>query len=338
IGLQWFYQMNSDGTGYLAQRSMGCRTDRDARVAGVLFAWLQILLRSLFWLVIGVGILVLYPFGLEEVGSESFAAAREILFVTGINEHLPPGVRGLMLTGLLAALASTIDTHLNWGASYWSNDIYKRLICERWLRRHPKNIELVAAARFSNLLILVIAVTIMANLGSIQTAWFISLLFGAGMGAVLVLRWLWERINLYSELAAIITSLVVAPILLVVTEQEWIRLGGMALTSTVMAVLITYVTPPTDDQTRVAFYKRVQPPGLWKQTARLAGAEPSRPGDRLINRLILTGSCGLSLFFLLYGIGRLLVRLPDQPFWWPLGAIALGLALIPIWYRRAFGD
>ena len=37
IGLQWFFQMNSDGTGYLAQRSMACRSDRDARIAGVVF-------------------------------------------------------------------------------------------------------------------------------------------------------------------------------------------------------------------------------------------------------------------------------------------------------------
>jgi SSS family solute:Na+ symporter len=48
IGLQWFFQMNSDGTGYLAQRSMACRSDRDARMAGVIFTWMQIFVRSLF--------------------------------------------------------------------------------------------------------------------------------------------------------------------------------------------------------------------------------------------------------------------------------------------------
>ncbi|RMD88384.1 MAG: sodium transporter, partial [Calditrichaeota bacterium] len=62
IGLQWFFQMNSDGTGYLAQRSMACRTDRDARIAGVVFAWMQIFARSLIWLVIGVSLLIVYPF------------------------------------------------------------------------------------------------------------------------------------------------------------------------------------------------------------------------------------------------------------------------------------
>jgi solute:Na+ symporter, SSS family len=131
---------------------------------------------------------VLYPFTTEQMASDDFAASREILFVTGVDELLPPGVRGLMLTGLLAALASTVDTHLNWGASYWSNDVYDRLVCQHWLRREPRERELVVVARLSNVLILVIAMIIMANLGSIQTAWFISLLFGAGMGSVLVLR------------------------------------------------------------------------------------------------------------------------------------------------------
>jgi len=100
--------MNSDGTGYLAQRSLACRSDRDARIAAVVFTWLQIVVRSVLWLIIGVGLLVLYPFSDDQASTEDFEASREILFVTGIQEMLPPGVTGLMLVGLLAALASTI--------------------------------------------------------------------------------------------------------------------------------------------------------------------------------------------------------------------------------------
>jgi len=98
---------------------MACPTDREARIAGLVFTWLQILVRSLFWLAISIGLLVLYPFSPAEAGADGFTAAREALFVTGIDELMPPGLRGLMLVGLLAALASTVDTHLNWGASYW---------------------------------------------------------------------------------------------------------------------------------------------------------------------------------------------------------------------------
>ncbi|MEE9170983.1 MAG: sodium:solute symporter family protein, partial [bacterium] len=316
IGLQWFFERNSDGTGYLAQRSMACVTDRDARVAGVVFSWLQILVRSLIWLVIGVGLLVLYPFTPENATGDQFAASREILFVTGIDELLPIGIRGLMLTGLLAALASTIDTHLNWGASYWSNDIYQRLICKHWLKREPKSNELVIAARLSNILILIIALTIMANLGSIQTGWYITLLFGAGMGAVLILRWLWERINLYSEITAIAASLVIAPILLAFVEAEWVRLAWMAFISTTAVVVVTLLTPPTEVGVLKSFYERVRPMGYWRKTAAAVGDEVGLPTKRLRGGLKTTLLTSLSLFLLLIGIGKLMIRHPEQSMIW----------------------
>lgn len=337
IGLQWFFQMNSDGTGYLAQRSMACATDRDARIAGVIFAWMQIFLRSLLWLIIGVGLLVIYPFSAESAVGDQFAALREITFVRGIEDLLPVGIRGLMLTGLLAALASTIDTHLNWGASYWSNDIYKRLICQQWLKREPKSRELVIAARLSNILILITALTIMANLGSIQTAWFISLLFGAGMGSVLVLRWLWERINLYSELAAMATSLIVAPILLLVTDVEWIRLGSMALITTLVAIGVTFFTPQTQENVLKQFYQKVRSSGFWRKTASLAGDDPHLPVKGLVRGLRTTALTSLSLFFLLLGVGKLLFTVSGNSTVWAWLYILFAIALVPLWWKDATG-
>ncbi len=336
IGIQWFYQMNSDGTGYLAQRSMACYSDRQARLAGVIFSWLQIFLRSLIWIIIGVGLLVVYPFTPADAVQEGFAVSREVTFVRGINDLLPPGVRGIMLTGMLAALASTIDTHLNWGASYWSNDIYQRLICRQWLKREPKNIELVLAARLSNILILVIAIIVMANLGSIQKAWQISLLFGAGMGAVLVLRWVWERINLYSEMASIAVSLISAPIILIVTDTEWLRLASMAFLSTAAAIGIIFVTPRTDPEVLQKFYRRVRPSGFWKRTTTGLGEEASlakRKLGRGVKSVIL---CSLSLFLLLVGFGQLLILSPEQNIIGPIIYLAVGLGLVPLWWRDVF--
>ena len=343
ISIQWFFQMNSDGTGYLAQRTMACVTDKDARIAAMVFTWMQVLVRSLIWLVIGVGLLVIYPFTPETASGDHFVAARELLFVTGIDDLLPVGIRGLMLTGLLAALASTIDTHLNWGASYWSNDVYNRLICNHWLKREPKNRELVLVARLSSVIILIIAIIIMANLGSIQTTWFISLLFGAGMGSVLVMRWLWERINLHSELAAMAISLVLAPILLFATnvgwirDEEWIRLSLMALFSTVAAVTVTYFTPRTDEKVLKAFYKRVNPVGFWRNTATLVDGDPRKPLNDFIKETRTTILTALSLFLMLIGTGKLLVRPPTESSFFPWLCITLALVLIRFWWKNAIG-
>ncbi len=341
VGMQWLFQMNADGTGYLAQRSMACPTDRQARIAGLVFTWLQILVRSLFWLAISLGLLVLYPFTPADAAADGFVAAREALFVSGIDELLPPGIRGLMLVGLLAALASTVDTHLNWGASYWSNDVYRAVVAPKLLKREARDAELVLVARLSNVVILLIAMAIMANLGSIQTAWFISLLFGAGMGAVLVLRWLWERINLYSELAAMLVSLITAPLLLhffgTDQEQEWIRLGLMSLITSSAAILVTFVTPATDDATLQAFYRKVRPFGFWGRTAALCGDDGRARAD-FRSRVLAVVLTALSLYSLLIGIGRLAFPAPEGGQWLSWLCLAFGLALLPVWLPMALGN
>lgn len=126
---------------------MACATDRDARIAATVFAWVQILGRSLVWLVIGVGMLAFYPFTPTDALDPAFAAGRERTFLLGVADEMPVGICGLMVTALVAALASTIDTHLNWGSSYLTNDVYKRLVCQVWLKREPAGAELVFVAR-----------------------------------------------------------------------------------------------------------------------------------------------------------------------------------------------
>lgn len=337
IGLQWFFQMNSDGTGYLAQRTMACRSDRDAKMAGFVFTVSQVLIRSLFWLPICVALLVIYPFDPATATGETFTASREILYATGIKDLMPVGVRGLMLTGLLAALASTISTHLNWGASYWSNDIYYRIVNQIWLKRTPNSKELVVVARFTNILILVIALAIMVNLGSIQTAWYISLLFGAGMGAVLVLRWIWERINIYSELAAIVASLVFAPIILFTVQQEWLRLLLMSTISTSVVLIVTWLTPETDETILKSFYERVKPPGFWKKTARKLSIDPENSRRELKEGVYLVITTGATVFLLLVGIGKLILSDPTESLIIPWITLLLGLTNIGLWWKKIFG-
>jgi len=336
VGLQWFFQMNSDGTGYLAQRTMACRSDRDARMAGFVFTGAQVLVRSLFWLPICIALLLIYPYDPASASGETFTASREILFATGIKDLMPAGIRGLMLTGLFAALASTISTHLNWGASYWSNDIYYRIINQIWLKRTPRSKELVIVARFTNILILVIALAIMINLDSIQTAWYISLLFGAGMGAVLVLRWLWERINIFSELAAIAASLIFAPIILFTVKEEWMRLLLMSVISTVVVLVVTWLTPITDKRILTEFYKRVSPPGFWKKTARSLGVDPKQSVKELREGIYLVVTTGATIFLLLIGLGKLLLPAPTGSSTTTWITIIAGLASIVLWWKKVF--
>lgn len=300
IAVQWLAQMNADGTGYLAQRTMACRTERDARQAAVVFVGAQVLLRSLLWLPIGLGLLVLLP-----MHDATSVAVREATFAEGIALYLPPGAKGLMLTGMLAALASTIDTHLNWGASYWTNDIYRRVVCGAWLQREPSGRELVWIARGSNVGILAAAIAILTQLGSIQSAWQTSLLLGAGMGIPLVLRWFWWRMSAAAELAAIAASSVLAPVLFFTVSGEAARLLVMTGASALVVVTVAWWRP--EDLARAGeFYRRVRPPGWWRP---VAGADDDAH-HRFLRGAGTTIAASLATFCLLVAAGSWLVGSP----------------------------
>ncbi len=341
--LQWLVQMNADGTGYLAQRSMACRSDRDAKLAAVVFSFAQVGARSLLWLPIGLGLLVAFP-PAADLGGAALQADREATFVRGIAELLPSGVRGMMVTAMLAALASTIDTHLNWGASYWTNDLYDRIYCQAWRGRAASPHRLVVVARLSSLLILVVGLAIMTQLQSIQTAWHISLLLGAGMGVMLVLRWLWWRINGVGELACIAASTLLAPLLLLTLppHQEALRLLLMALGSTAAGVAASLATRPEPESRLRTFYQRARPPGFWAFPGQSEAAATAARG-RLARGVAAMSTTAASLFLLLSGFGSWLIGSP-APDWiasaslWSALQIALGTALIPVWVRIGFKE
>ncbi len=344
LAIQWFAQINADGTGYLAQRTMACVTDREAKKAAVIFTFAQVCVRSLLWLPIILGLLVIYPAG-EVPGlgqaSESFRVAREGTFAMGIRDLLPVGLRGLMLTGMLAALASTVDTHLNWGASYWTNDLYKRFVMQKLFQRDPHQRELVWIARLSNLGILVIAMTIMARLDSIQTAWHLSLLFGSGLGVVLILRWVWHRINVWSEITAGLSSFMLAPLLLYFfpDTDEGARLLWMVSGSTAAVMIVTLITPPESRETLVRFYDQVRPPGFWKKVAVWAEDKPGRSEKLLRRSLAATVLASLTVFGWVIGIGKLITGFGQgQNLWFAWGMIFAGSAVIPVWWRLGFHD
>jgi hypothetical protein len=245
---------------------------------------------------------------------------------------------------MLAALASTIDSHLNWGASYFANDLYGRFVCRAWRRREPSGRALVRVARLSNVLIVTIALAIMTRLSSIQTAWQLSLLLGAGMGVLLLLRWLWWRVNAWGELASIGASAVLAPILLLTLadDREALRLLWMAGGSTLAGVVASLVTAPESRERLLAFYRAARPPGFWGPIAAEAGADPSRDARRLARGLVTVAAAALCVFCLLTGLGSWLAGspapawLPSRPAWIAL-LVALGALLVPVWIALGKG-
>ena len=357
FAIQWIAQMNSDGTGYLAQRSMACRSDKDAKQAAIIFTFAQIVVRSLLWIPLALGLLIIFR---PESAEQATAAIREATYVLGMSDLLPVGVLGLMLTAMLAALASTVDTHLNWGSSYWTNDIYRRFVCQAWLKQEPNPRTLVWVARGANLFILLVGLAIMTRLESIEDAWQIALMLGAGMGVVLVLRWVWWRVTAWGEFASIASSAVLAwPLtqgiqnvedvgisffgLFVLAGSEdaeaW-RMILMAGFAAIAGVVVSLLTRENMDRL-VEFYQRARPPGFWGPVAEAAGMDSQPDRRRLWAGLAGVALCSLSMFSMLTGVGSLLVGSPP-PAWfpwqtaWGLLVLAIGVGTIPVWWRLAF--
>jgi hypothetical protein len=234
-----------------------------------------------------------------------------------------------MLAGMLAALASTLDTHLNWGASYWANDIYRRIICQGLRKQEPSGRSLVWVARLSNLMILAVSVAILTRLDSIQSAWQTSLLLGAGMGVPLILRWLWWRVTAAAELAAIVASSALAPLLLSSVDADGARMLIMTLVAAAVVVVVSFGTAEPR-ATLNEFYRRVQPPGFWGPVAAACGDDPRASIHRLRVGLLNAGALSLAVFCLLVGIGSWLVGSP-APTWFPWrGPWISGLLVVAI--------
>lgn len=303
---------NTEGSGYVAQRLLATRDERHARLAAVWFAVAHFALRPWPWILVGLVAFVSYP----------DLADPEAGYVRVMLDRLPVGLLGLMMATLLAAFMSTVDTHLNWGASYLTHDLYRR-----FLRRGASERELVRAARVSVALLAAAGVAATLAMDSIAGAWKFLASISAGTGLVLLLRWLWWRINAWSEISVMAASLVAANALLLWTDIPFpFSLALVVAISVPVSLAVTLLTPPERAERLEAFFRRVRPPGWWGPVARRAGL-PARPiGARPWLRA-LAATAGV--YGVLLGVGGLLLDHPG-PAWLAIagGCAALSIAVL----------
>jgi SSS family solute:Na+ symporter len=306
----WYPGAEPGGGGYVAQRIFATRNERHAFLAALWFNLAHYALRPWPWILVALASMLLYP-GL---------ANPEEGYVRVMVDHLPPAWRGMLLAAFFAAYMSTISTHLNWGASYLVNDVYRRF----W-RPEAAPAHYARAGRVATLLMMVVAGVITYYLKSVEGAWKFLLAIGAGTGLVYLLRWYWWRINAWSEVAAMAGALVISLGLqwgagLEVDDPRgfaWLMLSTVAGTTAVW-LAVTYLTPaePLDHLRR--FCARVKPGGPgWRRVDPTAGEGPG------LRRLAHWGLGCLVVYLGLFGIGDLLLGAPWRGAVSVLGAAAL---------------
>ena len=305
IAVQWWAQYFADGSGYLAQRLFTARTDADAERGALWFVVANYALRTWPWVLVGLVALVVYPLGAEGPGPLAgvVASDREMAYPALMGVLLPAGLLGLLFASLLAAFMSTVDTHINWGSSYLVNDLYAR-----FLRRGASQRELVAASRAAVFLLAGLAVVIAARITSIEAAWRFFIALGAGLGLPSMLRWVWWRVNAWTEIVgaavAIAAALVLYPLFPDVRD-EYLLVAIVAVSMTA-ALAATFLTAPVPREHLARFVRRVQPPGWWRG---LSGAAPRRAMAWAAAAWV-AGNAGV--FGITFGLGHLLLGRPGR--------------------------
>jgi Na+/proline symporter len=216
--------------------------------------------------------------------------------------YLPTGLLGLLIAVFLAAYMSTIASQLNWGTSYLINDFYRRFI-----RRTADEKHYVRISRMGIILMTVFSLMVTKYfLTTISGAWEFIINASAGMGAVLILRWYWWRINAWSEISAMIAPLVIYPIARYQFGMESpITLYPTVIGTTIVWLAVTFISSPVDHEHLKAFYRRAHPGGAgWKH---IQSEMPEIKGDSGFLKLFIDWVLGVVVIYtFLFGVGYLL--------------------------------
>jgi len=258
----WYPGGEPGGGGYIAQRMMSARSEKDAVNATLFFQIAHYCLRPWPWIIVALCALLLYP--------ELAETDPKMGYVKAMRDFLPTGLKGLMLAAFFAAYMSTISTQLNWGASYVVNDFYKRFI-----NTSASDKKLVRVSRIVTLILMVIGLLATTQMNSISGVWSFIIECGAGLGLVLILRWLWWRINVWSEITATLLPFAAysfTKLVLVKYDTAWGK--GMLEdprsffftigVTTIGWLIITFVTKPEPNAHLQKFYNKVKPAGWWQ--------------------------------------------------------------------------
>ena len=320
LAVQWWasYYPGAEpgGGGYIAQRMFSAKDEKNAVSATLFFNVAHYALRPWPWILIALSSLIVFP-ELSDIQNAfpnlpSDKLGHDVAYPAMLT-LLPTGLLGLVAASLIAAFMSTMSTQLNLGASYLVNDFYHRFIKPDASEKHLVNV---------GRLFTIISIILGGGLGLILTsagqAFTLLLMIGAGTGMIYILRWFWWRINAYTEIVAMVSSLCIAFYFNFIDQgfEGWEKIVIGAILTTVVWVVATYFTPPDDDKTLQNFVKKVNPGGPgWSKYSHGVSSEPWPVPNGILCMIL---GCS-AVYGVLLGVGQLI-------YGEPLGITLIGFA------------
>ena len=307
LAVQWWasYYPGAEpgGGGYIAQRMFSAKDESSAIKASLLFNITHYAIRPWPWIIIALSSLIIFPelndirYQFPQLSSNKIG--HDIAY-PAMLVFLPSGLLGLVAASLIAAFMSTMSTQVNLGASYLVNDLYSRFI-----NPSAEEKQLVMAGRVFSVLTIFLGASVGLFLTNAKQAFSLLLLLGSGTGLIYILRWFWWRINAYTEIIAMISSLIIAIYLNFINTSllDWEKIVVGAILTTFIWVFVTFLTPVEDRKTLENFVKKVNPGGPgWKNFY----ISDSNQKWSLPNDLLLMFCGTLLVISILLGLGNIL--------------------------------
>ncbi|MDY6940128.1 MAG: sodium:solute symporter family protein [Cyanobacteriota bacterium] len=293
IFVQWWAWRRSDGGGEFVQRFAAAKNEAEAEKAAWMFNIMNYVVRTWPWIIVALVAVVVFP-DLED---------KELSYPKLMLEFLSPGLLGLVVASLVAAFMSTVSTSINWGASFITNDLYRRFI-----QPDAGQEQLVFVGRMSSVLVTALGAIAAFVAQDISTVFELIIAIGTGSGLVLVLRWFWWRVNAAAELTAIVSSFFIG----MVTSIGPLRIedyGIRVITITILVcslwIAAMFLAPPESQETLDNFYRHVRPGGPgWARQQANTGLTPIQDLNLDIKRTI---AANFILFGALLGTGGFLL-------------------------------
>ncbi|MDC3312760.1 Na+:solute symporter, partial [Flavobacteriaceae bacterium] len=344
----WYPGAEPGGGGYIAQRMLAAKNENHAIGATFFFNIMHYALRPWPWIIVALASLVVFP-DLMSI-QQAFPNVTQDklghdLAYSAMLTKLPTGLLGLVLASLVAAYMSTISTHLNWGASYVVNDFYKQQV-----NPSATDKQLVRVGRLSTVILMVFSAFLALLLTNALQLFDIILMFGAGTGLIFILRWFWWRINAWSEISAMFSSGIIS-IMLSFTFlgdyffgvdgllPSYMKFPMIVTVTTLVWIIVTYVTQPESSEVLQNFYKKIQPGGPgWKKVileARKRNIEiiDSQEGWSVPSGVLAMLVGCVFIYSIMFATGNFIYGKQREAFMLVLITLISGLILIKLWKK-----
>ncbi|MEP6926717.1 MAG: sodium:solute symporter family protein, partial [Ginsengibacter sp.] len=263
-----FASLAGPAPNYDMQKVLSTRSPKEAsKMTGFVSI---ILLPIRYTMIIGLTVLALLYYNQLDLSAPGGSTDFERILPGAINNFLPVGVLGIVLTGLLGAFMGTFSGTLNAAQAYIVNDIYLK-----YVNPVASTKKIITLNYLVGVLVAAVGITLGFFAKDVNSVlqWIVGALYG-GYIAANMLKWYWWRFNangfFWGMMAGIVAALVFPFIFTGLPLYNWPLLF---LISVIGCIVGTYTAPPTDIEILKKFYKQVRPWGFWKPVHEVVIAE-----------------------------------------------------------------